>query len=91
MNEGIPGGTSITNAAKYGAGRIAVRLENCPEGGYVLSVSNDGPPLPDGFDPTASKGLGMRIVKSFVEKINGSLRIELGNSSHGPLFEVRFS
>ena len=80
----------LTNAAKYGAGRIAVRLAPCAEGEYALSVSNDGAPLPAGFDQT-SKGLGMRIVKSFVEKIHGTLRIELGDDKHGPMFEVRFS
>ena len=80
----------LTNAAKYGKGRIAVRLAPCAEGKYALSVANDGPPLQAGFDQ-ASKGLGMRIVKSFVEKIHGTLRVELGDTSHGPLFEVRFS
>ena len=80
----------LTNAAKHGRGRIAVRLARCAEGGYALSVANDGPPLPAGYD-LASKGLGMRIVKSFVEKIHGTLRIEVGDNDHGPLFEVRFS
>ena len=35
----------ITNAAKYGKGRITVRLEPNPGKGYALSVSNDGPGL----------------------------------------------
>ena len=39
----------ITNAAKYGTGRITVSLEPNPEKGYALSVSNDGPGLPEGF------------------------------------------
>ena len=41
----------ITNAVKYGTGRITVSLEPNPEKGYTLSVSNDGPGLPEGFDP----------------------------------------
>ena len=45
----------ITNAAKYGTGRITVSLESNLETGYALSVSNDGPGLPEGFDPTAAK------------------------------------
>ena len=53
----------ITNAAKYGKGRITVRLEPNPGKGYALSVSNDGPALPEGFDPAACKGLGMRIIR----------------------------
>ncbi len=39
----------ITNAAKYGTGRITVRLESNPGNGYALSVSNDGPGLPQGI------------------------------------------
>lgn len=43
----------ITNAAKYGKSRIAIKLEQNPEYGYALSVSNDGQALPEGFDPGA--------------------------------------
>ena len=68
----------ITNAAKYGKGRIAVRLESDPKHGCALSVANDGPALPEGFDPNASKGLGMRIIRSFTSQIGGELRIGRG-------------
>ena len=56
----------ITNATKYGIGRIIVRLEANPAKGYALSVASDGPALPEGFDPAAGKGLGMRIIRSLV-------------------------
>ena len=81
----------ITNAAKYGKGRITVRLEPNPGKGYALSVSNDGPALPEGFDPAASKGLGMRIVRSFVERIGAELRIDRGDEGQGTRFTVLFS
>lgn len=81
----------ITNAAKYGKGRITVRLEQNPEKGYALSVSNDGPALPEEFDPVARKGLGMRIVRSFVERIGGELLIECGDKDQGARFTVFFS
>lgn len=81
----------ITNAAKYGKGRIAIRLEQHPEYGYALSVSNNGPALPDGFDPAASTGLGMRIVRSFVSQISGELRIGRGDDGHGARFSILFS
>ena len=67
----------ITNAAKYGEAPIAVRLEPGFGTRYELSVSNGGPPLPEGFDPTASKGLGMRLVRSFVERIGGPIPIPI--------------
>ena len=81
----------ITNAAKYGKGRITVRLEQKLENGYALSVSNDGPALPEGFDPATRKGLGMRIVQSFVQRIGGELRIDRGDNNEGPRFTVLFS
>jgi two-component sensor histidine kinase len=81
----------MTNAAKHGNGLIAVRLEAIPQTGYSLSVFNEGPPLPEGFNPAASKGLGMRIVRSFVEKISGELRIARGTENGGATFTVIFS
>jgi two-component sensor histidine kinase len=81
----------ITNAAKYGNGRIAVKLEPNPGKGYALSVSNDGPSLPEGFDPAACKGLGMRIIRSLVKQIGGKLRIGRSDNNQGARFTVQFS
>ena len=81
----------ITNAVKYGNGRIAVRLEPDPGNGYALSVSNDGPGLPEGFDPTASNGLGMSIILALVKQIDGELRIGRSDNNQGARFAVRFS
>jgi two-component system, sensor histidine kinase PdtaS len=81
----------ITNAAKYGKGRITVRLEQNLEKGYSLSVSNDGPALPEGFDLAAGNGLGMRSVRAYVERIGGELLIERGDEDQGSRFTVLFS
>ncbi|MEY4707792.1 MAG: hypothetical protein RJB58_1515 [Pseudomonadota bacterium] len=81
----------IVNAVKYGSGRIVVSLESDPDGRNALVVSNDGQPLPLDFDPTAFKGLGMKIVQSFVQKIGGEFRIERGAGSHGARFSVIFT
>ena len=85
----------ITNAAKHGAGPITVRLEANPAKGYALSVANDGPALSEGFDPAAGKGLGkglgMRIIRSLVERIGGELRIDRGDNNRGARFTVLFS
>lgn len=80
----------ITNAAKHGKGRIVIRLEPDPKHGYALSVANDGPALPEGFDPDASKGLGMRIIRSFASQIGGELRIGRGDGGLGARFAVLF-
>jgi two-component system, sensor histidine kinase PdtaS len=81
----------IANAAKYGNGRIAVRLQGDPAYGYALSVSNNGPALPEGFDPGASRGLGMKIIQSFARQIGGELRIGRGDDGQGARFTVLFS
>jgi two-component sensor histidine kinase len=81
----------IANAAKYGNGRIAIRLQPDPTYGYALSVSNDGLALPEGFDPAASKGLGMKIIQSFARQIGGELRIGRGDDGRGARFSVLFS
>src|SRR5450756_212047 len=81
----------ITNAAKYGESRITIRLEPGPEYGYALSVSNDGPALPEGFDPGASKGLGMKIILSFTRQLGGELRISRDDDGLGARFTVLFS
>jgi two-component system, sensor histidine kinase PdtaS len=81
----------ITNAAKYGTGRITVSLETNPGKGYALSVANDGPGLPEGFDPATGKGLGMKIIRSLVGRIGGELRFGRGDRNQGARFTVLFS
>jgi two-component sensor histidine kinase len=80
----------ITNAAKYGKSRITISLASNTEYGHALSVSNDGPALPDGFDPGASSGLGMRIIQSFTRQIGGELRVGRDDDGQGARFTVLF-
>lgn len=80
----------ITNAAKYGKRRITVKLEPNSPRGYALSVCNDGPALPEGFDPDASQGLGMKIIRSFVRQIDGELRFGRAEDGEGARFTVLF-
>jgi two-component sensor histidine kinase len=81
----------ITNAAKHGKGNISVRLERHDENRYALSVANDGSVLPEGFDPAACKGLGMKIVRSFVGKIGGELQFGPAENGTGTRFTVLFA
>jgi two-component sensor histidine kinase len=52
-----------------------------------LVVADDGPGLPNGFDPAQSKGLGMRLILSLVRQLEGSF--EASNEGEGARFEVR--
>ena len=80
----------ITNAVKYGQGSITLRLEADPENGYALSVSNDGLPLPEDFDCAAGKGLGMKIIRAYVDRVGGELRIGRNDDGQGAQFTVLF-
>jgi two-component system, sensor histidine kinase PdtaS len=81
----------VTNAVKYGAGDIRVRLDREPDGGHVLSVSNKGPAIPTGYDPASSKGLGMKIVQSFARKTGGKLLFARDDGDQGARISVLFS
>jgi two-component system, sensor histidine kinase PdtaS len=80
----------ITNAVKYGTGRITVSLELDSEKGYALAVSNEGPGLPEGFDPADHKGLGMKIIRSFVKQIDAELRIGRDDENRATRITVLF-
>jgi two-component system, sensor histidine kinase PdtaS len=80
----------VTNSAKYARGPIVVRFETSSPGCHVLSVSDCGQGLPAGFNPAASKGLGMKLVQSLVQQIDGHLRIGRGNEGRGACFAVDF-
>jgi two-component sensor histidine kinase len=60
-----------TNSAKYSEGSITVRFETKSPSSHSLSVLDHGPGLPKGFDPSRSKGLGMKIVLSLAKQIGG--------------------
>jgi two-component system, sensor histidine kinase PdtaS len=79
----------ITNAIKYGTGGVRVGLKAAPDDGCILTVSHDGPGLPEDFDPAASKGLGMKIIQSFVRQIGGELSFGRSDGNQGARFSVR--
>jgi two-component system, sensor histidine kinase PdtaS len=81
----------ITNSIKYAKGRITVRLETTVGEGYALSVFDEGPGLPEGFNPTAANGLGMKLISSLVKQIGGQLQIARGDNGKGTRFTVLLS
>jgi two-component sensor histidine kinase len=79
----------ITNSVKYTKGNIRVRFESNALG-HSLSVEDDGDGLPAEFEPTQSRGLGMKIVLSQVKQIGGELQIQRGGNGRGTRFVVMF-
>jgi two-component sensor histidine kinase len=80
----------VTNSAKHGSGRITVRLAAVPGHGHSLSVRDDGPGLPENFDPAASTGLGMKIVQALIGEIGGKLAFGRGGAGGGRFLTVLF-
>jgi signal transduction histidine kinase len=66
----------VENAIRHGVAkhsssglvRIAARRRN---GWLELSVEDDGPGLPEGFEPDAGSGIGLRNVRSRMEQLYG--------------------
>jgi two-component sensor histidine kinase len=56
----------ITNAIKYGEGKIRVEVQQHASG-LELSVSDEGKGFPADFDPAARHGLGMRLVATLAK------------------------
>ena len=77
----------VTNAAKHGARSISVEVT--PAGsGLRLVVGDNGPGLPDDFDPGARKGLGMRVMQALVSQHGGEMAFGK-DPAGGARFSVR--
>ena len=75
----------VINAVKYahpaGApGRIDVRRRAAGRDAIVLSVTDDGVGLPEGFDPEIDGGLGFRSVHSMARRLGA----DSGSSTRWP-------
>ncbi|WP_372785049.1 sensor histidine kinase [Phenylobacterium sp.] len=81
----------VTNSVKYAhpagaAGRIDVSCRRPRAGDLILTVSDDGVGLPEGFDSTVDGGLGMRVVRSLAEQMGAVL--DFDSSSLGLVVTV---
>lgn len=70
----------IQNAVEHGfqsadSGEIHISVEES-NGEIGLWVSNDGDPLPEGFDDRTSGQLGLQIIRSLSASLRGSFKIE---------------
>lgn len=82
----------LTNALKYAftetrRGTIALDIA-ASDGELLLAVRDDGRGLPDGFDPAASPGLGMRIVTALTRQVRGRLEVSAAAGT-GATFLIR--
>lgn len=76
----------ITNAIKYGNGAVAVTASQI-QSEFILSVSDDGPGVPENFDLENNNRFGMRVAKMMAESVGGSLQTTKGTGP-GASFRV---
>jgi two-component sensor histidine kinase len=64
----------VTNSFKHATGSTHCRIGVAQSADILeMTVSDDGPGLPAGFEPQQQKGLGMRMVLSLVDQLDGEL------------------
>lgn len=68
------------NAMKYAhpAGApLVMRIDCAPsaDGRLVLTISDDGVGLPEGFDPATQGGLGSRVIRALASEIGATLAV----------------
>lgn len=82
----------VTNAFKYGlpangGGHIQVRLAAGRKNTYTLTVHDNGPGLPQNFNPKKTRSLGMRLVHELCKQLRGALHFE---NDGGARFTIEF-
>jgi two-component sensor histidine kinase len=69
------------NAMKYAhpSGVPLIMLVDCSvsgDGRLVLTISDDGVGLPEGFEPSQSGGMGFKVLRSLAAEVGGELQIQ---------------
>ena len=83
----------ISNSLKHAfpdvmKGQICIDLHSVNHQGFQLTVSDNGMGFPRGLDFRNTQSLGLQLVNTLVEQLEGT--IELDNDN-GTTFEIRFS
>ena len=64
----------VTNSFKHATGSSHCQIGVTQSADAIeLTIADDGPGLPAGFEPQRQKGLGMRMVLSLVDQMDGQL------------------
>lgn len=72
----------VTNSIKHafrgprrGPARVSIAVEALDDGELSLVYRDNGSGFPEGFDPKASKGLGMILLGALVSQMDGTMEI----------------
>jgi PAS domain S-box-containing protein len=78
----------LTNALKYayrdrGGGMLRIVLKSAGPAQLVLEVADDGPGLPEGFDPMAAHSLGLRLVQMLALQLDAEVQFARASGESG--------
>ena len=82
----------VSNALKYAfpngkEGQIRIRLTQTDGEHLNLSISDNGIGFPKDFDWEQTDSLGLHLVRSLTDQLNGSIQCQFDN---GARFDIRF-
>ena len=77
---------SIKHAFPQGNGIIKIELKT-DDDAHILIIEDDGIGLPENLDPQKSKKLGLMVVNTLVNQLNGKMEIDRTN---GTKFIIKF-
>lgn len=77
---------SIKHAFPQGNGIIKIELKT-DDDAHILIIEDDGIGLPENLDPQKSKKLGLMVVNTLVNQLNGEIEIDRTN---GTKFIIKF-
>ncbi|NET55119.1 MAG: PAS domain-containing protein [Symploca sp. SIO2E6] len=82
----------VTNALKHGfrqrrTGEVFVKLEASTNNQLILTVGNNGEPLPRDFDLYTVQSMGFKLVLTLVKQLKGKIELE---KDEGTIFKITF-
>ncbi len=78
---------ALKHAFKDGTGLLSITLQREALNSYSITIADDGPGLPPGFDISQTGSLGMRLVETFTHQLKAKFQM---NTGPGAVFRLEF-
>jgi two-component sensor histidine kinase/CheY-like chemotaxis protein len=62
-------------------GTISILMKQVGKGGYVLEVADDGVGIADSDNDTERQALGLNLIQSLIENLNGSMKMKVNGGT----------